>query len=40
VGALARKIAGPSALERLKDAVAHVAAGGTAWTKSRLPFVP
>lgn len=40
VGALARKIAGSSALERLKDAVAHVAAGGTAWTKSRLPFVP
>ncbi|MFN0151061.1 MAG: hypothetical protein ACKVU1_10210, partial [bacterium] len=40
LGALATKVAGGSPLDRLKESVAHFMAGGTAWTKSRLPFLP
>jgi len=40
IAALASKVGGGSPLDRLKERVAHFAAGGTAWTKSRLPFVP
>jgi len=38
--ALATKVRGGSALDRVKETVAHFAAGGTAWTKARLPFLP
>lgn len=38
--ALATKVRGGSPLDRVKETVAHFAAGGTAWTKARLPFLP